>query len=41
MIDASNELMATQTQFKLSADNAMEVVDTYASVARNLTVDFP
>jgi len=33
--------MAAQTQFKLGSNELINVVNTYASVARNLQVDFP
>ena len=41
ILEVSDDLMAAQTQFKLGSNQLMSIVDTYASVARNLQVDFP
>ena len=41
ILEVSDDLMAAQTQFKLSADELEGVVNTYSAVSRNLLVDFP
>jgi len=38
---SSNAIMATMSQFKLGANDAMSVVDKASSVARKLQVDYP
>ena len=41
MTDSADQLMGTLSQYRLGAEDALGIVDTIASVARNLQVDFP
>jgi len=41
MTDSADQLMGTLAQYRLGAEDALGIVDTIASVARNLQVDFP
>jgi len=41
MTDSADQLMGTLAQYRLGAEDALGIVDTIASVSRNLQVDFP
>ena len=41
ILEISDDLMSTAFQYKMGADQYLHIVDMYASVARNLQVDFP